>query len=50
MDCDAVPETFDPLKYTMGSPILIVSLYMGKSIRIQRDKDFKIVFSLTFEI
>ena len=26
----------DPLKYTMGSPILIVSICMGKSIRIQR--------------
>ena len=26
----------DPLQYTMGSPILIVSICMGKSIRIQR--------------
>ena len=31
-------STCDPLKYTMGSPILIVSIYMGKSIRIQRVK------------
>ena len=30
--------TCDPLKYTMGSPILIVSICMGKSIRIQRVK------------
>ena len=29
-------STCDPLKYTMGSPILIVPIYMGKSIRIQR--------------
>ena len=28
-------STFDSLKYTMESPILIVSIYMGKSIRIQ---------------
>ena len=28
----------DPLKYTMGSPILIVSIYMEKSTRIQRVK------------
>ena len=26
----------DPLMYTIGSPILIVSVFMGKSIRIQR--------------
>ena len=26
----------DPLKYTMGSPILIVSICMGKSIEIGR--------------
>ena len=26
----------DPLKYTMDSPVLIVSICMGKSIRIQR--------------
>ena len=30
----------DPLKYTMGSPILIVSIWMGKSIRIRRVKNF----------
>ena len=31
-------ETFtcNPLNYKMGSPILIVSIFMGKSIRIQR--------------
>ena len=29
---------FDPLKYTMGIPILIVSICLGKSIRIQRVK------------
>ena len=29
-------STCDPLKYTMGSPILIVSICIGKSIRIQR--------------
>ena len=28
--------TCDPLKYTLGSPILIVSICMGKSIRIKR--------------
>ena len=28
--------TCDPLKYTMGSPILTVSIYMGNPIRIQR--------------
>ena len=33
-------STCDPLKYTMGSPILIVSICMGKSIRIQRVKAF----------
>ena len=27
-------STFNSIKYTMGSPILIVSLCMGKSIRI----------------
>ena len=26
-------STYDPLKYTMGSPILIVSMCMGKCIR-----------------
>ena len=31
--------TCDPLKYTMGTPILIVSLCMEKSIRIQRVSD-----------
>ena len=31
-------STCDPLKYTMGSPIFIVSICMGKSIRIQRVK------------
>ena len=29
-------STFVPFKYTMGSPINIVSICMGKSIRIQR--------------
>ena len=29
-------STCDLLKYTMGSPILIVSICMEKSIRIQR--------------
>ena len=29
-------STCNPLKYTMGSPIIIVSIHMGKSIRIQR--------------
>ena len=33
---DLVMSTCDPLKYTMGSSIRIVSMYMGKSIRIQR--------------
>ena len=33
---DLENATCDPLKYTMGSPILIVSICMGKSIRIQR--------------
>ena len=30
--------TCEPLKYTMDSPVLFVSLCMGKSIRIQRVK------------
>ena len=29
-------STYDPLKCTMGCPILIVSICLGKSIRIQR--------------
>ena len=29
-------STCDPLKYKMGYPILIASICMGKSIRIQR--------------
>ena len=29
-------STCDPLKYTMGCPILIVSICMRKSIRIRR--------------
>ena len=33
-------STFDPLKYTLGSPILIVSIYLRKSIRIQRVSGF----------
>ena len=33
-------STCDPIKKTMGSPILIVSICMGKSIRIQRVKQF----------
>ena len=28
-------STSDPLKYTMGSPIIIVSMCMGKYIKIQ---------------
>ena len=31
-------STCDPFKYTMGSPILNVSICVGKSIRIQRVK------------
>ena len=31
-------STYDPLKYTMGSPILIVLTFIGKSTRIQRVK------------
>ena len=31
-------STCDPLTYTMGSSILIVSICMGESIRIQRVK------------
>ena len=31
-------STCDPLKYTMGNPILIVSICMGKPIRIQSVK------------
>ena len=31
-------STRDPFKYTMCSPILIVSMYMRKTIRIQRVK------------
>ena len=34
--CYLENSTYDPLKYTMGSPILIVSISMGKSIRIPR--------------
>ena len=30
----------DPLKHKMGNPILIVSISMGKSIRIKRVKGF----------
>ena len=30
--------TWDPLKYTMGSPKVIVSICMGPSIRIHRVK------------
>ena len=34
---DLETSTCDPLKYTMGCPLLyIVSICMGKSIRIQR--------------
>ena len=32
-------STYDPLKYKMGNPILIISICMGKSIRIQRVYD-----------
>ena len=32
-------STCDPFKYTMGSPILIVSIGMGKSIRIRKVKN-----------
>ena len=31
-------STRNPLEFTMGSPILIVSICFGKSIRIQRVK------------
>ena len=34
--CNLENSTYDPLKYTMGNPIPIVSICMGKSIRIQR--------------
>ena len=33
-------STCDPFKYTMGSPMLIVSICMGKSVRIQRVNTF----------
>ena len=33
---DLENSTCDPLKYTMSTSILIVSICMGKSIRIQR--------------
>ena len=35
----------DTLKYTMGSPIPIVSIYMGNSIRIQRDNKVKVKYN-----
>ena len=35
----------NPLKCTMGSAILIVSICMGKSIRIQRVKSLACLFS-----
>ena len=34
-------DTCEPLKCTMGSPIVVLSLCMGKSIRIQRVKHVK---------
>ena len=34
-------STCHPLKFTMGTPILIVSVCMGKSVRIQRVKTIK---------
>ena len=36
---DLENSTCDPLQYMMGSPILIASICMGKSIRIQRVED-----------
>ena len=36
IDHNKETSTCDPLKYIMGSPILIVSICMRKSIRIQR--------------
>ena len=36
-------STCDPLKNTMGSPILIVLICMGKYIRIQRVKVIEMV-------
>ena len=36
IDLNLDNSTYDPLKYTMSSLILIESLCMGKSIRIQR--------------
>ena len=40
-------STCDPFKYKMGYPILIVTIYKGKSIRIQRVKgtnDFILIY------
>ena len=33
--CNLENSTFDPLMFIMGTPMLIVSICMGKSIRIQ---------------
>ena len=41
-------STQDPLKYTMDSLILVVSICMGKSIRKQRVKLEILKFSLNF--
>ena len=38
---DLETSTCDPLKNKMGIHLLIVSIYMGKSIRIQRIRDSK---------
>ena len=37
-------STCDPFKHKIGSPILIVSICMGKSIRIQRVNHIDIAF------
>ena len=39
--------TCDPIKYTIGSPILIVSICKGKSIRIQRVKKSQKICTIT---
>ena len=33
-------STCDPLKYKMGNPMVIVSICLGKYIRIQRVKGY----------
>ena len=36
MHCNLENSTFDPFMYIMGSPMLIMSICMGKFIRKQR--------------